>query len=124
MAGKNKRRSKLGNRKIPELKSAAEVALSEIYIHELDCSSCRGSRDFEEMVLEYCKRRKIIAVDACTIPVKNCRTKSGCKLTVQEVDYEKAIRKDFWPQGSRVRPWPPRPKSDTNDDDDDESFSE
>ena len=116
--GKNKRRSRLGNKRIPELKSAAEVSLMEVYIQELDCSTCRGSREFEEMVLAYCKRRDLKAVDACTIPVKNSRTKSGCKLTVHEADYDTAMRRDFWPRGCSVRPWNSRPRNESTDDDD------
>ena len=122
--GKNKRRSKLGNKKIPELKSAAEVALREVYVQELDCSTCRGSREFEEMVLNYCRKRGLKAVDACTIPVKNCRTKSGCKLTVQDADFDTAMTRDFWPRGTSVRPWSSKPRSDSNDEYDDESLSE
>ena len=116
--GKNKSRSRLGNKRIPELKSAAEASLMEIYIQELDCSNCRGAVEFEEMVLEYCKRRGLNAVDACTIPVKNSRTKSGCKLTVHEVDYDSAMCRDFWPRGSSVRPWRSRPRNDSNEEDD------
>ena len=95
----------------------------EVYIQELDCSTCRGSEDFEEMVMEYCKKRGLKAVDACTIPVKNSRTKSGCKLTVHEADYDTAMDRDFWPRGSKVRPWRSRPRNESNDEDD-RSFSE
>ena len=122
--GRKKRRSQLGNRRIPELKSAAEVALREIYIQELDCSTCRGSKEFEEMVLDYCRKRGLNAVDACTIPVKNCRTKSGCKLTVQQDDYDTAMGREFWPRGTTLRPWSSKPRNDTSDEGDDQSSSE
>ena len=111
---KNKRMGKSPFKKMPELKSAAEAALKEIYIQELDCSNCNGQRDFEGMVMRYCKKRGLDAVDACTIPVKNSRTKSGCKLTVQSSDYDAAMDSDFWPRGASVRPWTQRPKGGMN----------
>ena len=123
VGGNNKKRSNLRNKKMPELKSAAEAALKEVYIQELDCSTCNGSDKFEYMVLEYCRKRGINAVDACTIPVKGNRLKSGCKLTVHQADYDAAMVRDFWPRGARVRPWKQRPRNLSNDDDDDDEDS-
>ena len=114
---KNKRMTRANSKLVPELKSAAEAALKEVYIQELDCSTCNSKADFERMVLAYCKKRGLYAVDACTIPVKNSRTKSGCKLTVHDSDYDAAMSRDFWPRGSMVRPWTQRPRGDVQEDD-------
>ena len=55
--------------------------------------------------------------------VRGSRYKAGCKLAVRDVDYDTTMDTEFWPQGTRTRPWESRPKNDSNDKDDD-SFSE
>ena len=114
---KKYKRSKLGNKKVPELRSAAQMALREVYVQELDCTSCSCSEEFEDMVIEYCRKRGLRAVDACTIPVKGNRLKSGCKLTVRDSDYDTAMSRKFWPPGTSLRPWKQKPRSDSNEDD-------
>ena len=121
--GKDKKKANINISHIPELKSAAEVSLREIYVQELDCSNCKCCEDFENMVMAYCSRRGLNAVDACTIPVKGSRLKSGCKLTVHDTDYDMAMRREFWPKGTTIRIWKQRPRDDSNEDED-ESLSE
>ena len=116
--GKKKKKPRFTKGNIPELQSSAEVPFREVYVQELNCANCACNEDFELMVMEYCRKRSLNAVDACKIPIKNCRVKSGVKLTVHEADYEKAMDVVFWPRGSRVRPWNQKPKNESNDDDD------
>ena len=113
---KKYKRSKLGNRKIPELKCATEMALKEVYVQELDCTTCSCTEEFEDMVINYCRKRGLRAVDACRIPVKGNRLKSGCKLTVRDSDYGTAMSRDFWPKGTTTRRWNQKPRSDSDED--------
>ena len=52
---KGKRRTRIGKKKIPELKSVSEVNIREVYVQELNYSSCNTAAEFENMVIEYCR---------------------------------------------------------------------
>ena len=44
------------------------------------------------------------------IPVRYDVTRTGCRVTVREEDYERVILESFWPDAIRVRDWSPRPR--------------
>ena len=90
--------------------SASEVNYKELYVQELDYSRCSGTDDLEEMVYAHCTRKGMTPVDLCMIPVRGTRTKAGCKVTINDADYQRESRWEFWPRGADVRDWEHRPK--------------
>ena len=65
-----------------------------------------------ESVRAYCLDRGITPVFIRSIPVKFDCTRTGCRLTIVEEDYERVILNSFWPQNIRTRDWTPRPRED------------
>ena len=114
-----KQKNKFKNRKnpkadIPELRSAMEADVREVYAQKLDFSMCESYRAFEAMVDSYCKKRGVTPVDLSTIPNGNSRITAGCKVTVDARDFLTVLDKSFWPRGTFTREW-------YNKDDEDES---
>ena len=49
------------------------------------------------------------------IPVKYDCTRTGCRVTVVEEDFERVLMNDFWPENIRVREWTQRPRDNDNE---------
>ena len=79
-------------------------------MQELDYSTCTCKEDLEDIVFEHCKENGMNPIDLCTIPMNGSRIKAGCKVTVRDEDYDRALTLDFWPRGAIVRPWENRPR--------------
>ena len=108
--GGKRKRGKTPPMSMPILRSAPSTRKRELYVQELDYSTCRCQEDLEDIVYYHCKTRSMKPIDLCTIPVKKSRTVAGCKVTVLEKDYARASQESFWPAGCTVRDWVNKPK--------------
>ena len=103
-------RPRPSNKPIPKLRCADDVPFREVYVQELDYSMCTCKEDLEDIVFEHCRQNGMKVWDLSTIPINNTRLRAGCKVTVHEQDYERALTNEFWPRGTHVRPWVNKPK--------------
>ena len=102
---KKRKRGKSEVMKIQLLRSAPTTVKRELYVQELDYSTCYCQEDLEDIVYYHCKTNGVIPIDLCTIPVRNSRAVAGCKVTVKEHDYYRTSQVEFWPEGCTVRDW-------------------
>ena len=98
------------------LKGAASTTVREVYLQGLEVSESERDEDIISSVRTYCLERGITPVYIRIIPVRYDFTRTGCKLTIKECDYERVIREEFWPDLIRVRDWTPRPRDNREDD--------
>ena len=68
-------------------------------------------------VRAYCIEKGITPVYTRSIPVRYDCTRTGCRLTVNEEDYERVILNEFWPEDIRARDWTPRPRENKENED-------
>ena len=110
--GQNKRRrlTKTIYKTVPELKASRQSRCIEYYVQGLDYVMCSSHEEFEEIVEVHCKRRGIIPIDVCIIPVYRNKAKAGCKVTVWEEDSNKLNSEGFWPDDASIRLWEDRPR--------------
>ena len=84
----------------------------DIYLQGLALGDGVYDEDVIESVRNYCIERGITPVFIRIIPVKFDDTRTGCRLTVSDDDYERVIMNRFWPDHIRVRDWTIKPKDD------------
>ena len=101
---------KVSPRNSRPLKGIAATVNREIYLQGLDLEGCIDEEDVLESVGEYCMERGIKVIFARIIPVKYDQTRSGCKVTVLEEDFENVVDSDFWPDNITAREWTNRPR--------------
>ena len=89
----------------------------EVYLQGLRLSEGMDADDVMDSVKAYCLDRVITPVYLRAIPVKYDCTRTGCKLTVCEEDYERVIDDEFWPEDISVRDWTPKVRDNQNNGD-------
>ena len=82
----------------------------DIYLQGLAIGEMDSDEDIIECVRSYCLDREITPVFIRIIPVRFDCTRTGCRLTVKEADYERVICEEFWPDHISARDWTPRPR--------------
>ena len=85
-----------------------------VYVQGLRVIDGLGEDDMIDSVRMFCIERNITPVFVRIIPVKFDDTRTGCKLTIREDDYDRVMSEYFWPEDVTVRDWTPRNK-DNND---------
>ena len=100
----------------PTLKGRAATRNRDIYLQGLDMIDCNDQEEMVESIRNYCKERNIIPIYIRLIPVKYDCTRTGCKLTVKECDFEDTLDDEFWPDDVHAREWK---RNRDNDDDGD-----
>ena len=85
-----------------------------VYLQGLHMSNGLGEEDIADSIRMYLTEKNITPVFIRIIPVKYDDTRTGCKLTIVDEDYERVISEDFWPDDVTVRDWTPRNR-DNND---------
>ena len=89
----------------------------EVYLQGLRVSEGMCADDVNDSVKAYCLERGITPIYMRAIPVKYDCTRTGCKLTICEEDYERVILDEFWPEDVSVRDWTPRVRDNQNNGD-------
>ena len=92
------------------LKGIAATTNRDIYLQGLVIDTNESEEDVIESVRIYCLDRGITPVYICIIPVKFDCTRTGCRLTVRDEDYDRVIENEFWPENISARDWTPRPR--------------
>ena len=92
------------------LRGIAATRNRDIYLQGLALGDMDSDEDVIECVRAYCLDRDITPVFLRIIPVRFDCTRTGCRLTVRESDYDTVICEDFWPDHISVRDWTPRPR--------------
>ena len=87
-----------------------------VYLQGLDMSEGQCAEDMADSIRAYLRERGVIAIFIRIIPVRNDSTRTGCKLTIKEEDFERVIQDDFWPDDVTVREWTPRVRNDEGED--------
>ena len=90
------------------LKGIAASNNRDIYLQGLVVGVYESEDDVIESVRVYCIDRGITPVFIRNIPVKFDCTRTGCRLTVRDEDYDDVIMNSFWPEHISARDWTPR----------------
>ena len=98
------------------LKGIAATRNRDIYLQGVRVADGSNDEDIIESVRSYCLEHGIKPIYITLIPVKFDCTRTGCRLTVKEDDYEQALCNDFWPDHISARVWTPKPRDNQNND--------
>ena len=109
---KKRKIDNISPKQAPRLKGIAVIRTREIYLQGLKVNDYNNLNEIIESVRNYCNENNITAVYIRLIPVKNDCTRTGCKLTVNEYDYDNLMQDDFWPENISAREWKPKIKGD------------
>ena len=112
-----KRKFEVSPRAAFPLKGRPTTVNRDVYVQGLDIGNGESEDDVIESVRCYCLDRGITPVFLRIIPVRYDNTRTGCRLTVSEEDYERVIRNSFWPANVKVRDWIVRPRDNGNEGD-------
>ena len=97
------------------LRGVAATQNRDIYLQGLRVNVGECEDDVIESVRAYCLERGITPVFIRVIPVKFDCTRTGCRLTVRDEDYDRAIMNSFWPDNISARDWTPKPRDNNQD---------
>ena len=92
------------------LKGVASTQNLDIYLQGLRVGVSESEDEIIESVRAYCVDLGVTPVFIHIIPVRYDCTRTGCRLTVQDEDYERVIEDSFWPENINARDWTPRPR--------------
>ena len=92
------------------LKGIKATVNRDIYMQGLSVGDSESEDDIIASVRAYCIDNGVTPVFIRIIPVRYDCTRTGCRLTVSEADFERVILDSFWPEDIRVREWTPRPR--------------
>ena len=81
-----------------------------VYLQGLDMGDGMSNEDIADSIKSYCHDYGITPVFIRIIPVRYDVSRTGCKLTIKEEDYDRVIMSDFWPEDVTVRDWTPKPR--------------
>ena len=95
----------------------------DVYLQGLELVDSGSGGDVIDSVKAYCRERGIKPVYITLIPVKFDTTRTGCRLTVKEEDFDRAVRDNFWPDHIQAREWTPTPREGYGNDDGEVSTS-
>ena len=113
---KKRRVDKASPKQANPLKGIAMTRNRDIYLQGLKLDDDNDEDDVIDSVKAYCKDRDIVPVYTRLIPVRFDSTRTGCRLTVREVDYNRAVQNDFWPDHIKAREWTQRPRDGNGND--------
>ena len=97
------------------LKGIAATVNRDVYMQGLCVGECESKDDIIESVRSYCMENGVTPIFIRIIPVKYDCTRTGCRVTVVEEDFERVLMNDFWPENIRVREWTQRPRDNDNE---------
>ena len=98
------------------LKGIAMTRNRDVYLQGLKLDEYDGGDEVIDSVRAYCKERGITPVYIRLIPVRFDSTRTGCRLTVKESDFNRVLRDNFWPDYIKAREWTSRPREDNGND--------
>ena len=114
---KKRKYEKVSPRAASTLEGIPATVNRDVYLQGLRIRYGECEEDVMENVRAYCIERGITPVFVRNIPVKFDCTRTGCRLTVNEEDYERVILNVFWPENIKVRDWTPKPKDNRDNED-------
>ena len=114
---KKRKYEKVSPRAASTLEGIPATVNRDVYLQGLRIRNGECEEDVMENVKAYCIERGITPVFVRNIPVKFDCTRTGCRLTVNEEDYERVILNVFWPENIRARDWTPKPKDNRDNED-------
>ena len=105
----NKRkREKSGLKVLPPLKGVQQKRTRDIYIRGLATDDFKSPDDMEEAVKIYCSERGVLANFTRVVTNTYGSASVGCRVNVNEEDYETILDQEFWCIDVEVREWFPR----------------
>ena len=102
---KKRRVEKVSPKSAPKLKGKPATRNKDVYVQGLAVDDCEDEDDMIDMVRSYCKAANVVPIYIRLIPVKFDCTRTGCRLTVKECDYDDVLNDDFWPDDVYAREW-------------------
>ena len=107
----NKKRREAVSTKKRNLKGIKSVLQKEVYIQGLDFKGFASYAEMEELIHKYCLKEGVPVIYMKIIPAKYDRAQVGCKLAVREMDFDRVMDEDFWPEDVTVREWRYKPRN-------------
>ena len=107
----NKKRREAVATKKRSLKGIKSILQREVYIQGLDFNGFASYGEMEELVHDFCMKGGVPVLYMKIIPAKYDRAQVGCKLAVREMDFEKVMDEEFWPEDVSVREWRKKPRN-------------
>ena len=105
----NKRkRVKSGLRTLPTLRGVQQKKTRDVYVRGLATEDFSTPDDMEEAVKIYCSERGVGANFTLVVTNTYGSSSVGCRVNVNEEDFETIIDPEFWFLDVEVREWFPR----------------
>ena len=116
----NKKRKfdKVSPKPAPSLKGKASTRNRDIYVQGLDLDEYNDKDELIESVRNHCLVNGIKPIYIHLIPVKFDCTRTGCRVTVRECEFDRVVEDDFWPEDVSAREWTPKPRDQQGNDGD------
>ena len=109
-SGKKRKFEKVSPKVSFPLKGSASTIVRDVYLQGLKVEDGQTPEDVIDSVRSYCVKNGIKPVFISIIPVKYDCTRTGCRLTIIEEDFERVLMETFWPDLITVREWTARPR--------------
>ena len=103
-----RKRVKSGTKNLPPLRGAQQRRTRDVYVRGLATAGFRGPEDLEEAMKIHCSERGVNANFARVMPNTYGSAIVGCRVNMDEEDFETLLDPLFWPSDVEVREWFPR----------------
>ena len=94
-----------------DLKGVKSILQKEVYVQGLEYKGFANYNEMEKLIHAYCIKRGVPVLFMKVIPAKFHSEQVGCKIAVNECDFNRVMLDEFWPEYTHMREWKRKPKN-------------